>query len=183
MTKEKAIFTFAIDAIGRKKVSKLLQKLGYQGEPTAELCMEVMDKEGKAFALPFGKLMQQAGKDPRTKAKLLAAAKLDKAAGANAGVNAGATAGTTGMTAEQKSQQGLQWFNAIAGLFGTAINSVDDIANATNGTNATLAMSQYMAEQRKAEEAAQKTTLYWILGGVGVLLIVTIFVIALSKRS
>ena len=183
MTKEKAIFTFAIDAIGRKKVSKLLQKLGYQGEPTAELCMEVMDKEGKAFALPFGKLMQQAAKDPQTKAKLLAAAKLDKAAGTNAGVNAGATAGTTGMTAEQKSQQGLAWFNAIAGLFGTAINSVDDIANATNGTNATLAMSQYMAEQRKAEEAAQKTTLYWILGGVGVLLIVTIFVIALSKRS
>ena len=183
MTKEKAIFTFAIDAIGRKKVSKLLQKLGYQGEPTAELCMEVMDKEGKAFALPFGKLMQQAAKDPQTKAKLLAAAKLDKAAGTNAGVIAGATTGTTGMTAEQKSQQGLQWFNAIAGLFGTAINSVDDIANATNGTNATLAMSQYMAEQRKAEEAAQKTTLYWILGGVGVLLIVTIFVIALSKRS
>ncbi len=180
MTKEKAIFTFAIDVIGRKKVSKLLQKLGYQGEPTAELCMEVMDKEGKAFALPFGKLMQQAGKDPRTKAKLLAAAKLDKAAGTNAGINAGAT---SGMTAEQKSQQGLAWFNAIAGLFGTAINSVDDIANATNGTNATLAMSQYMAEQRRAEEAAQKTTLYWILGGVGVLLIVTIFVIALSKRS
>lgn len=180
MTKEKAIFTFAIDAIGRKKVSKLLQKLGYQGEPTAELCMEVMDKEGKAFALPFGKLMQQAAKDPRTKAKLLAAAKLDKAAGTNAGINAGAT---SGMTAEQKSQQGLAWFNAIAGLFGTAINSVDDIANATNGTNATLAMSQYMAEQRRAEEAAQKTTLYWILGGVGVLLIVTIFVIALSKRS
>ena len=108
---------------------------------------------------------------------------MDKAAGTNAGVIAGATTGTTGMTAEQKSQQGLQWFNAIAGLFGTAINSVDDIANATNGTNATLAMSQYMAEQRKAEEAAQKTTLYWILGGVGVLLIVTIFVIALSKRS
>ena len=184
MTKEKAIFTFAIDAIGRKKVSKLLQKLGYQGEPTAELCMEVMDKEGKAFALPFGKLMQQAAKDPQTKAKLLAAAKLDKAAGANAGTNAGVNAGSTsGMTPEQKSQQGLQWFNAIAGLFGTAINSVDDIANATNGTNATLAMSQYMAEQRKAEEAAQKTTLYWILGGVGVLLIVTIFVIALSKRS
>lgn len=180
MTKEKAIFTFAIDAIGRKKVSKLLQKLGYQGEPTAELCMEVMDKEGKAFALPFGKLMQQAAKDPQTKAKLLAAAKLDKAAGTNAGINAGAT---SGMTAEQKSQQGLAWFNAIAGLFGTAINSVDDIANATNGTNATLAMSQYMAEQRRAEEAAQKTTLYWILGGVGVLLIVTIFVIALSKRS
>ena len=178
MKKEKAIFAFALDCIKPAKVSKLLKRFGYSGTPTPELLMEIMDKEGKAFALPFGKLMQEAAKDPETKAKLLAAAKVSKAAGQN-----GAATGTSNLTAQQKSDMGLQWFSAIAGLFGTAINSVDDIANATNGTNATLAMAQYTEAQRKAEEAQQKTTLYWILGGVGILLVVVVFVIALSKRS
>ena len=179
MTREKAIFTFVIDVLGTEKVGKLLQKFGYEETPTPELCMEVLDKEGHAFAVEFGKLMKQAGKTPKAKAKLLAAAKLAKAAGQSG------AAGTTGsgMTAEQKSEQGLQWFNAIAGLFGTAINSVDDIANATNGTDALIAQSQLEREERLRQEASQKTTLYWILGGLGVVLVVAIFVIALSKRS
>lgn len=172
MTKEKAIFVFALDIIGTKKVGKLLQTFGYNGTPTPELCMDVLDKEGKAFAVPFGKLMKQAAKKPEAKAKLLSAARVNKAAGQG---------GT--MTAEQKSQQGLAWFNAIAGLFGTAINSVDDIANATNGTNASVALAQLEREERLREEAAQKTTLYWIIGGVGILLVVVIFVIALTKRN
>lgn len=176
MTREKAIFTFVIDVLGTEKVGTVLQKFGYEGTPTPELCMEVLDKEGHAFAVEFGKLMKQAGKTPKAKAKLLAAAKLAKAAG-QSGAN------TSGMTAEQKSEQGLQWFNAIAGLFGTAINSVDDIANATNGTNALVAQSQLEREERLRQEASQKTTLYWILGGLGVVLVVAIFVIALSKRS
>ena len=185
MTKEKAIFAFALDLIEPEKVANLLQKLGYKQMPTPELCMEVLDREGKAFALPFGKLMKEAAKKPEAKAKLLAAAKLNKAAG-QAGVNAGATAGTTAgtpMTAEQKSQQGLAWFNAIAGLLGTAINSVDDIANATNGTNQNIAIAQMEREERLRQEASQKTTLYWIIGGIGILLIVVIFVVALTKRN
>ena len=185
MTKVEAIFTFSIDAIGKKKVSQLLQKFGYSGEPTAELCMEVMDKEGKAFALPFGKLMRKAAKNPQTKAKLLEAASLSKAGGAQgaaAGVNGAATTGST-LTAQQKSDMGLQWFEKIASLVGVTLNSVDDIANATNGTNLNSSLALLQSEERKKEEAAQKTTLYWILGGIGILLIVTIFVIALSKRS
>lgn len=174
MDKATAIFTFAIDAIGADKVAELLQKLGYTGEPTAELCKQVLDEKGKAFAAPFGKLMKKAAKKPQTKAKLLTAAKqLSKAAGAK----------TESLTAEQKSNMGLQWFNSIAGLFGTAINSVDDIANATNGTNASTALYQLEREQRMREEASQKTTLYWILGGVGILLVIVIFAIALTKRN
>jgi hypothetical protein len=184
MTREKAIFAFVIDVVGAKKVGNLLKQFGYDGEPTPELCMQVLDREGKAFAVPFGELAKEAGKSPKAKAKLLAAAKLNKAAGqaGAAGTVAGTTTGTP-MTAEQKSQQGLAWFNAIAGLFGTAINSVDDIANATNGTNANLALAQMEREERLREEAAQKTTLYWILGGIGILLVVVIFVVALTKRQ
>jgi hypothetical protein len=87
------------------------------------------------------------------------------------------------LTPEQRSEQGLQWFNAIAGLFGTAINSVDDIANATNGTDAQLAMAELQRQERLRQEAQQKTTLYWILGGIGLLLVVVIFVVALTKRQ
>ena len=107
---------------------------------------------------------------------------LNKAAGQ---ANPAGTATTTGtpMTAQQKSDAGLQWFNAIASLFGTAINSVDDIANATNGTNATLAQAELQRQELLRQEQAQKTTLYWILGGIGVLLIVVIFVVALTKRQ
>ena len=173
MDKATAIFTFAIDAIGADKVAELLQKLGYTGEPTAELCKQVLDEKGKAFAAPFGKLMKKAANNPSTKATLLAAAKIAKASGEK----------TSNMTAEEKSEMGLQWFNSLAGLFGTVINSVDDIANATNGTNTNAALYQLEREQRLREEANQKTTLYWILGGVGILLVIVIFAIALPKRN
>lgn len=178
MTREKAIFAFVIEVLGTEKVGKLLKKFGYDGTPTPELCMQALDKEGHAFAVPFGKLMKQAGKSPKAKAKLLAAAKLSKAAG-----QAATDANGNPLTAEQKSQQGLQWFNAISSLFGTAINSVDDIADATNGTNKSLALAQMQREERLRQEAQQKTTLYWILGGIGILLIVVIFVVALTKRQ
>ena len=82
MTREKAIFAFVIDVMGAEKVGNLLKKFGYDGTPTPELCMQVLDKEGKAFAVPFGKLAKQAGKSPKAKAILLAQAKLSKAAGA-----------------------------------------------------------------------------------------------------
>ena len=173
MTREKAIFAFVIEVLGEKKVCNLLKKFGVEDKPTPEILMETLNKEGKAFAVPFGKLMKQAASSPKAKAKLLAAAKLSKAAG-----QAGA-----GLTPEQRSEQGLQWFNAIAGLFGTAINSVDDIANATNGTDAQLAMAELQRQERLRQEAQQKTTLYWILGGIGLLLVVVIFVVALTKRQ
>lgn len=175
MTREKAIFSFTLDVLGKEKVGALLAQFGYDGTPTPELCMQALNEQGKAFAKPFGKLMKQAAKAPEAKKKLLAAAKMNKAAGG--------TTTTSGMTAEQKSEQGLQWFNAIASLFGTAINSVDDIANATNGTNTALAQAQMEREERLRQEAQQKTTLYWILGGIGLLLIVVIFVVALTKRQ
>ncbi len=162
MTREKAIFAFVIEVLGEKKVCNLLKKFGFEGKPTPEILMETLDKEGKAFAVPFGKLMKQAASSPKA-----------KAAG-----QAGA-----GLTPEQRSEQGLQWFNAIADLFGTAINSVDDIANATNGTDKQLALAELQRQERLRQEAQQKTTLYWILGGIGLLLVVIIFVVALTKRQ
>lgn len=182
MTRSKAIFAFVIDVMGKDKVGAVLKQVGYAGNPTPELCLKALDKRGKAFAVPFGKLAVQAGKSPKAKEILLANAMLSKAAGqANAAGTATPTG--TGMTAQQKSDAGLQWFNAIASLFGTAINSVDDIANATNGTNATLAQAELQRQELLRQEQAQKTTLYWILGGIGVLLIVVIFVVALTKRQ
>ena len=172
MTKVQAIFTSAIDFIGKDKVSGLLASLGYTGTPTAALCTEVLNREGKKFSVPFGKLMLNAAKKPETKAKLLKAAKLAKASGK-----------TDGMTDEEKSEAGLKWFSAIASLFATGIENVDDIINATNGTNQTLANAAYLEALRKQEEAQQKQTLYWILGGIGILLVIVVFVIALSKRS
>lgn len=182
MTRSKAIFAFVIDVMGKDKVGAVLKQVGYAGNPTPELCLKALDKRGKAFAVPFGKLAVQAGKSPKAKEILLANATLSKAAGQ---ANAAGTATTTGtgMTAQQKSDAGLQWFNAIASLFGTAINSVDDIANATNGTNAALAQAELQRQELLRQEQAQKTTLYWILGGIGVLLIVVIFVVALTKRQ
>lgn len=182
MTRSKAIFAFVIDVMGKDKVGAVLKQVGYAGNPTPELCLKALDKRGKAFAVPFGKLAVQAGKSPKAKEILLANAMLSKAAGQ---ANAAGTATTTGtgMTAQQKSEAGLQWFNAIASLFGTAINSVDDIANATNGTNAALAQAELQRQELLRQEQAQKTTLYWILGGIGVLLIVVIFVVALTKRQ
>lgn len=176
MTRTEAIFALIIDVMGQKKVGALLQKFGYDQSPTPELCMQALDENGKAFAVPFGKLARQAARSPKTKEYLLASAKLEKAAG-----QAGAPGAT--LTPEQKSEQGLQWFNAIANLIGTGLNSVDDIANATNGTTNTFAQAELQRQERMRQEAQQKTTLYWILGGVGVLLIVVIFVIALTKRQ
>lgn len=182
MTRTKAIFAFVIEVMGKDKVGAVLKQVGFAGNPTPELCLKALDKRGKAFAVPFGKLAVQAGKSPKAKEILLANAMLSKAAGqANAAGTATSTG--TGMTAQQKSDAGLQWFNAIASLFGTAINSVDDIANATNGTNAALAQAELQRQELLRQEQAQKTTLYWILGGIGVLLIVVIFVVALTKRQ
>ena len=174
MTRVKAIFAFVIDVMGKNKVGTVLKQVGYAGEPTPELCLEALDKKGKAFAVPFGKLARQAAKSPKAKELLLASAKMNKAAGQTT---------TEDMTAEEKSAMGLAWFEAISQLIGTTVNSVDDIANATNGTNAQLALAQLEREERLRQEAAQKTTLYWILGGIGVLLIVVIFVVALTKRQ
>lgn len=171
MTKVQAIFKTALDLIPGDKVRELLEGLGYDAEPTPALCMEVLEQEGPAFSVPFGKLMKEAANTPEAKALFLVAARKMKASG------------TSGLTAEQKSQMGLTWFNSIADLFGKGLNSASDIANATNGTNQTLAMAQYYAELRRQEEAAQRTTLYWILGGIGVLLIVVIFIVALTKRN
>ena len=150
MTRVKTIFAFVIDVMGKEKVSAVLKQVGYAGNPTPELCMKALDKRGKAFAVPFGRLAKQAAQSPKAKEILLASAKMNKAAG-----QADASETST-LTAEQKSEQGLQWFNAIAGLFGTAINSVDDIANATNGTSNQLAMAQLEREERLRQEAIQK---------------------------
>lgn len=183
MTRSKAIFAFVIEVMGKDKVGAVLKQVGFAGNPTPELCLKALDKKGKAFAVPFGKLAAEAGKSPKAKEILLANAMLSKAAGQANAAGKGITGTATGMTAQQKSDAGLQWFNAIASLFGTAINSVDDIANATNGTNVALAQAELQRQELLRQEQAQKTTLYWILGGIGVLLIVVIFVVALTKRQ
>lgn len=182
MTKVQAIFTTAIDFIGKDRVSGLLRKFGCDEEPTAEVCMEVLNREGKAFSIPFGKMMQAASKTPRAKAIMLKAAKMNKATGNGSN--------TEKLTAEQKSQMGLNWFNAIGGFFAKGLDNVDDIINAVDGTNKDIAQAQLMQQNylmqdalNRREEASQKKTLYWILGGIGVLVIVMIFVIALAKRS
>lgn len=171
-----AIFTTALDLIGKDKVGGLLKSLGYESEPTPALCIEVLDREGANFGKPFGQMMLEAAKSPVAKAKFLVAAqRLSKANGA--------TQDASGLTAQQKSDMGLAWFEKIGGLLTTGMASVDDIIDAANGTNAMNAQAAYMYQQRLAEEQQQKKTLYWIIGGIGVLLIVTVFIIALSKRS
>lgn len=166
-----ATFTTALDLIGTDKVRDLLEELGYNDEPTPALCMEILDREGRNFSIPFGKLLKEAVNTPAAKAWFLVAARKNKASGAST------------LTAEQKSNMGLAWTNTIADLFVKGLDSTSDILNATNGTNQTVAMAQYYAELRRQEEASQKTTLYWILGGIGVLLIVVIFIVALTKRN
>ena len=178
-----AIFTTALDLIGKDKVGGLLKSLGYESEPTPALCIEVLDREGANFGKPFGQMMLEAAKSPVAKAKFLVAAqRLSKANGStpNAG---GSTPDANGLTAQQKSDMGLAWFEKIGGLLTTGLSSVDDIMNAANGTNAMQAQAQYLYQQRLAEEQQQKKTLYWVIGGIGVLLIVTVFIIALTKRS
>ena len=175
MTREKAIFAFVIEVMGKEKVGAVLKQVGFAGNPTPELCLKALDKRGKAFAVPFGKLARQAGQSPKAKEVLLQSAKVNKAAGAN-------TAGTS-LTAEQKSQQGLDWFNAIAGLIGKGIDSADDLINATNGTTGLYAQAELERQERLRQEASQKNTVYLVLGGIGVLLIVAIFVFALTKRQ
>lgn len=171
-----AIFNTALDLIGTDKVGGLLKSLGYESEPTPALCIEVLDREGENFSKPFGEMMLQAAKSPVAKAKFLVAAQnLSKASGT--------TGAASSLTAQQKSDMGLAWFEKIGGLLATGISSVDDIIDATNGTNAMNAQAAYLYQQRLAEEQQQKKTLYWIIGGIGVLLIVTVFIIALSKRS
>ena len=158
MTKSEAIFAFVIEVMGKEKVGAILKKVGFSGEPTPKLCMEALE----------------AGQSPRAKEILLNSAMLNKASG---------TATGTGMTAQQKSDAGLQWFNAIAGLFGEVINSVDDIQNATNGTSYKYAEAEMLRQERLHQEQAQKNNILLIFGGVGVLLVVIILVIALAKRQ
>lgn len=170
MTKIQAIFKTAIDLIGADKVSELLRSFGCNEEPTAEVCMEVLNREGKAFSVPFGEMLQAAAKTPKAKAIMRKAAKMSKASG------------TTGID-DAKATIALQYIQSIGGLLGKGVENVDDIINATNGTNSTLAYAQLLEAQRRQQEASQKSTLYWILGGIGILVVVMIFVIALSKRS
>lgn len=165
--------TAFINLIGEDKVSELLQSLGCYDAPTADTCIAVLDECGEKFAVPFGHMLQEASKDPSAKAQLLKAAKFAKASGQK----------TSTLTAEQKSNMALNWVNTIGGLLTTGVSSATQLSNSINGTDLALAEMQRLRQEREYEEAKQKTTLYWILGGLGILLIVVIFVIALSKRS
>ena len=71
MTREKAIFAFVIEVMGKEKVGAVLKQVGFAGNPTPELCLKALDKRGKAFAVPFGKLARQAGQSPKAKKVLL----------------------------------------------------------------------------------------------------------------
>ena len=173
MTKLQAIMTAFINLIGEDKVSDLLQSLGCYDAPTADTCIAVLDQCGEKFAVPFGHMLQDATKDPAAKKQILAAAKIAKASGQK----------TSTLTAEQKSNMALSWVNTLGGLLTTGISSASQLNNSINGTDLALAEVEKLRQEREYEQAKQKTTLYWILGGIGILLIVVIFVIALSKRS
>ena len=178
MKKIIAFFTTAIAAIGEDKVYDLMRELGYDEYPTPELCVKVLDEQGADFSVPFGQMVLEAGKKKSTKQLFRKAAMIVKGSGT-----------TSGMTPEQKSQMGLDWFNAAGGFLLNGAKSAGELANALNGTNKenaqannNLALALLAREQSENRDKEEKKTLYWILGGVGVLLIVMIFVVALNRR-
>lgn len=167
-------FAVALDLISTDKVRALFKRLGYQSQVSAASCMEILDQEGARFGVPFAQMAKEAARTPVAKAKFLTAAQMSKASGSSAG---------SGMSAAQKSEMGMQWFDKISTLLLGGMQSVDDIVNATNGTDGTLAQAALLQQQLQYQEQQQKKTLYWILGGLGVIIIVIVFVTALSKRS
>lgn len=177
MSKLLTILTSAINLIGKNEVSELLSNLDCDSEATAENCVAAMEKCGDKFTKPFSEMLHEAVKTPAARAKYIVAARALKANGTTKG------AAVNGMTAEQKADKGLAFINAFATLIGASGGSVSQITNAVNGTDAAVAQANLMLQQRLLEDATQKKTLYWILGGIGVILIIAIFIIALSKRS
>lgn len=182
MSKLETILTSAINLIGKEEVSALLEKIGYNTEATASNCLKAMKDCGDDFNIPFGQALKKAAQSPRARARYVAAARLLKGSGATATTEGeGKTASS--MTAEQKADKGLAYIESISKLFIDGGDVVGKLGRTFNGTDKEIALADHTRETRLLEEQQQKKTLYWVLGGLGVILIVAIFIIALSKRS
>lgn len=188
MTNLEAFFTTAAQLLGTEKLVQLMDEYGYSGTPSATALLEMADKEGKEFLRVLGEELQEALKTDEAKTMFLVAAQranqLSKATGKQTdGTDTIVDTTTTGGSATERSEQAMAWFDRIASLLGKGLDSVPDITNSVNGTNKTIAETQYLRQLQLQEEQKNKKTLYWVLGGIGVLLVIVIFVIALSKRS
>lgn len=188
MTNLQAYFATAAQLLGTEKIVQLMDEYGYNGTPSADILVEMSEKEGKEFLQMLGEEIQDALKTDDAKTLFLIAAqqtnRVSKATGKQAtGTDTIVSTTTTTGTTNQRSEQAMAWFDRISSLLGKGLDSVPAIAGAVNGTNKTLAEAQYLQQLQLQEEQKNKKTLYWVLGGIGVLLIVVIFVIALSKRS
>lgn len=188
MTNLQAYFATAAQLLGTEKIVQLMGEYGYNGTPSADILMEMAEKEGKEFLQMLGEEIQEALKTDEAKTLFLIAAqqanRISKATGKQAnGTDTIVDTTTTTGSATQRSEQAMAWFDRIASLFGKGLDSVPAITGAIDGTNKTLAEAEYLRQLQLQEEQRNKKTLYWVLGGIGVLLIIVIFVIALSKRS
>ena len=172
MSLELAFFTTALDLIGKDKVRELLCELGYDNEPTPAFLMEVMDQEGKEFGMPFGKLLTEALESPVAKAKVLVAVRHSKLKGSGEGA----------MTDEQRANMGLSYLSSIGNTLVNGGTAVAQILRQTSGADAYEQMWKYQATLNQQENDKNQRTLYYILGGIGVLLVVVIFVVALMRK-
>lgn len=188
MTNLQAFFTTVAQLLGNGKIAQLMDEYGYEGTPSATILIEMAEKEGKEFLRVLGEEAQEALKSDEAKTMFLIAAqranRLTKATGKQTDPASTIVENTTDSgSATERSEKAMAWFDRITGLLGKGLDSVPDIADAVNGTNKTAAETRYLEELRLREEQQSKKTLYWVLGGIGVLLVIVVFVIALSKRS
>ncbi|MGM9838145.1 MAG: hypothetical protein ACI30A_06630 [Paludibacteraceae bacterium] len=188
MNNLKAFFSTIALLLGNEKIAQLMDEYGYEGTPSATVLIEMAKQEGQEFLRVLGEKTQEALKTDEAQTMFLIAAqqanRLTKATGKQTDPAATIVDSTTDSgSATDRSEKALAWFDRISGLLGKGLDSVPDIANAVNGTDKTAAESQYLYELRQREEQQSKKSLYWILGGIGILLVIVVFVIALSKRS
>lgn len=168
MTNLIAYFTITLSLIGYDKVSELMESLGYNNSPTPNVLMQVMEEESEAFYRPYGKLAKDALAQPEAHsmvANIVEKTNINKA------------------TDPDKVDTAMNILGGITDIFCKSSDSVKDIINATNGTD--KAIAQYGIERTLAqqEDEKNKRTIYWILGGIGVILIIAIILAIVMKRN
>lgn len=157
----------------------LLTSLGYNcTELNADICLQATQETGKEFLKPFYNIAKSAVESPKFKAyeKVIRKNTLNSATGDGS------------MTSKDKTQAGLDYIQQLGGIIGMFVNK-----NA-NDTTAQAEYERAAAERAKAEAEAAKTTsdtqtantqkwLIPVIAGVGVLFLVVILVVVLSRRK
>lgn len=181
----KAYFDIAIRFIAAKELGALFASLGYDQVVTADLCITALNENGKDFSIPFGKLAKDALLRPDAKAYIRAA--LESTAVSFKGRNSRwkRTMPVTNLSFfdSEKADGAVNIIDSIGNVLVGGVGSTAELILATKNSG----VSQQDVDLQTAKNESARVRIdenkWWIIGGVGVLAVVVIFIAIVISRK